>query len=66
MTADGQIPGQLHIPTAAHEPVSMTRQQVTDALAADETTRDRIDCWADRCFTEPAVHLQADTQGKAL
>ena len=52
MSTDGQIPGQLHIPTAAPAPVSMTRKQVTAALQATDRDNDRIDCWADRCFSE--------------
>ncbi len=53
MSTDGQIPGQLHIPTAAPAPVSMTRKQVTAALQATEPTRERIGCWADQCFSKP-------------
>ena len=50
------------IPSAADAPGHMTREQVTTALAT--TTDDEpLQHWADRCFTEPVVHLQAGPDG---
>lgn len=57
------------IPTAAPAPASMTRAQVTDALAQLPTADDEpliLSHWADRCFSEPANQQRASADGRAL
>lgn len=58
---------QSRIPTAAAAPASMTRAQVTTALAQLSTADDEpliLSHWADQCFSEPA-NQRASADGGA-